>query len=74
VADAVIPLPTDFTGPAVWPNDLFLFAGIATVPCAVVLEIACFEVMEPANLGELNMLDFSGVASDGFIQVNDLEV
>jgi hypothetical protein len=57
---------------ASWLINLFLFAGTALVPCAIILEIAGFKVMESANLREFNVLDFHGVVVDHIVQVNDL--
>jgi len=63
-----------FGGSAVRLSDLFLFTGTSTVSSSIILEVMSFEVSEASKLGELDMLDFSSVTADGFVQVDDLGV
>ena len=71
IADTTVPLATGLIGPAVGFNDLFLFNGRVTVSCAVILEVTGFEVPEMPKFGQLNVLDFSCISMDGFVEVNN---
>jgi len=38
------------------------------------LEVTGFKVLKTSNFGEFNVLDFSGIATDGFVEVDDFGV
>ena len=71
IADTAVPLATGLIGPAVGFNDLFLLNGRVTVSCTIILEVTGFEVPETPKFGQLNVLDFSCISTDGFVEVNN---
>jgi hypothetical protein len=74
IADAAVPLATGFTGPAIGFSDLFLFNGRDTVSRSIVLEVTGFKVPEMAKFGQLNVLDFPCVPTDGFVEIDNFGV
>ena len=74
IADTAVPLATGLIGLAVSFSDLFLFNSRVMVSCTVILEVMGFEVPEMPKFGQLNVLDFSCVSTDGFVKVNNFGV
>ena len=42
------------------------------ISSSIVLEVSGFDVSEPSDIGELDMLNFSNVPADGLVQVDNL--
>jgi hypothetical protein len=74
VADSTVPLTTCLIQPMVKFCDLFLFRGGAAVSSTIILEVMSFKVSKLAKFGQLNVLNFADIPTDGFVKGNDLEM
>jgi hypothetical protein len=72
IAGTTVPLAADLIRLPLGFVDLFLFAGARLIASSVILEVSGFNVSEMSNIGELNVLNFSNVSTDGFVQVDNL--
>jgi len=72
IAGTTVPLAADFVRPPLGFVDLFLFAGARLIASSVILEVSGFDVSETSDIGELDVLNFSNVPTDGFVQVDNL--
>jgi hypothetical protein len=55
-------------------RDHFLFSGVSTVTCSIVLQVAGFKVPETTKFGQLNMLDFTKIVAYDFVKIDDFPV
>jgi hypothetical protein len=67
-------LATNLNGTPTGLSDLFLFTRAGAITCSVFLKVSGFEVPEPSNFGEFNVLDLSGIAANRFVKVDDFGV
>lgn len=74
IADSTVPLSTGLGRSAIWLSRLFLPTGAGAVPGSVILEVTGFKVLEATKFGKLDMLNFSDVAADCFVKVDDFGV
>jgi hypothetical protein len=74
IANPAVPLVAGFIGFAVGSSDLFLFSGVETVTCSVILQVAGFKVPETTEFGQFNVFDFTNIAADGLVEVDNFPV
>jgi hypothetical protein len=72
IAGTTVPLAADLIRPLLGFVDLFLFVGAHLIASSVILEVSGFDVSETSDIGELDVLNFSNIPTDGFVQVDNL--